>query len=1335
VRDYDEKLKEFQRVRKQLADYIDLITTEFGDSGLNVHAILGKSIATNGRLSNIANETLECCDLRPEMQTVSGFSLLLQLGSQIEKAHVETLAAEKNWKDTTLLHPDRFVVEESCALAKRASEQVLTLAQAREALEGWDINKAETGEVLEELVQALDEASSHMQRHPTNFVTDVLAGGRANALAAFIDRCVVMAAIAQDLADHISGEADETTLHKIRKVEEICARASLSTIDSRILAEQLETKKKSASTARAISRALEPLVAACESARTWPLDDLAKAHALYREIGRQATVLRSNKLAEDNAAYHLRKLCEEGLQLQRERDALLDRVSLSVEVSLEALVQCVSVLRTAGPLAFLSSSYRNARRLFKSISRSGSHSKDEAIRCLDGLITFRRKSSEFLKQAEASDLFGMYYRGLDTKYEPFERVAKYFEGLFEDFDKPEHAGLRAFLREATVSQLDLLPALPRTGVPITFALLRDRIASSETEIQLLETAIDDLQAVAGVFKSAEIALSGIHAARARLETLLSGRTELDRHEAARELLGDRFAGHRTDVGAYEMIIAWAQSVTVGQLTRAVLLRGDPREARQPIAAVLSASGKLTATLDRLANTAKIDVASFMCGRSSVEAAAALEKAAIDSEGLFAFAGFASALQDVSAHGIMPLVDERLHAGSFAGMGAQFEALAVRQLAKAVYAQLGNKLSRYRGTKLDDLRTSLAEKDREIIQLSRRQLRVKVKAAARPPMGNGIGKKSTWTDMALIENEVSKKQRFIPVRDLTQRAGKALAELKPCWMMSPLAVAQYVPKGSVKFDLCIIDEASQMPPESAIGALLRCDQAVVVGDTNQLPPSSFFKTMIDDEDADDDEAVLSESVLEMANGAFRPARRLRWHYRSRHSGLIKFSNRLVYDDDLIVFPSATESMSRMGVEFRGVKGRYKAGTNPVEAKTIIEAIIESMKSDPERSLGVVTLNQKQRDLIMEEFEYAITNNRAVQQYIDTWKEKNDGLEEFFIKNLENVQGDERDVIFIGTVYGAEEPGARVMQRFGPINVLAGKRRLNVLFTRAKQKIVTFSSMTAADIEAEEHTNAGTYMLKRWLEYAASGILDAGEETENEPDSDFEVFVIDQIRAMGCKPVPQVGVAGYFVDIGIRHPEWPHGFILGVECDGATYHSAKSARDRDRLRQELLENLGWKLHRIWSTDWFNNPRQEAERLRKVIVERLAFLKTREHEYVQTPKQQTVPVVVKSELAPASADLFEPEPPMPSAPIQLMPSAKAEHRVEVGDTVRVRYLTGDKRIIKITISNTQSDPSHGIVHHRTPVASALLGAETGDEVEILVGSYIRPAIIEDISKSNDG
>ena len=1332
VRDLDDKLKEFRRIRKQLADYIELIKSEFGGSGLTVHAILGKSILTNDRLSEISNETLERCNLPPEMQTIFGFAALLRLGSQIEKAHADTLASKPNWKETQLVHPDRFTVEEACAAAKRASDEALTLAQARDRLEKWGIGESEGSQTLDKLKRCLVASGEHLQRHPHDLLVNLLAEDKPNVLASFLRDCATLASAADKLAFELTEEPDEAALQKLRRVDEVCMRASLATIDDSTLAEQLDSRRKFASTARAISAALGPLIAACDDAKNWRLDDIAKAQALYREVGREALSFRTARLLEDNAAYHLRKLCEEGIQLQRERTVLSERVTLSGEVSLDTLTACASVVRSAGPLAFLSSPYRNAKRLFRSISRSDKYSKTEAVQCLDNIISFQRRSDEFTHQAKASGLFGIYYRGLDTNYETFDRVARYFEKLDETFGLPEHATLKAFLRETTVGQLDLLPALKPTGVPITFASLRDRIAITDTDVTRLEGAIADLETVADILRTRDIGPVEVRDVTKRLESLLTGRRQIDNHNIARELLGDRFAGHQTQVHQFEELASWAQSAAdQAPLVRTILLRGDPMEACRSIDMVLSTDASLTATLDRLTDVAKIDLSSFVRGRTLLETAEALERASSDSEGLFAFATFASVLLDATPHGIMPLVKERLQTGSLMGFGAQVEAIAIRQLTRAVFAQLGSKLTRYRGVQLDDLRRTLAERDREIIQLSRRQLRAKVKAGARPPKGDGVGRKSTWTNMALIENEISKKQKFIPVRDLTQRAGQALAELKPCWMMSPLAVAQYVPKGSIQFDLCIIDEASQMPPESAIGALLRCSQTVVVGDTNQLPPSSFFKTLIDDEEADEDEAVLNESVLEMANGSFRPARRLRWHYRSRHSGLIKFSNRLVYDDALIVFPSATESIARMGVEFRGVDGWYKAGTNPIEAKALIEAVIEFMQSDPDRSLGVVTLNQKQRDLIVEEFEYAISNNRAVQKYIDTWKEKNDGLEEFFVKNLENVQGDERDVIFIGTVYGAEKPGARVMQRFGPINGLAGKRRLNVLFTRAKQKIVTFSSMTAADIEAEENSNAGAYMLKRWLEYAASGVLDAGEVTERQPDSEFEIFVIDQIKAMGCVPVPQVGVAGYFVDIGVRHPEWPHGFLLGVECDGAAYHSAKSARDRDRLRQEILEGLGWMLHRIWSTDWFNNPGQEGERLRKVIVDRLATLKAREHEFIQRPQDHVHGPQTKVEPGPTAVSMVAEVRSVPE-PIRLNQTTREERRVEVGDTVRFRYLTDERRTIKVTISKEQSDTSHGIIHYRTPVASALLGAEEGDEIEVLVGSYIRPAVVENISKS---
>ena len=334
------------------------------------------------------------------------------------------------------------------------------------------------------------------------------------------------------------------------------------------------------------------------------------------------------------------------------------------------------------------------------------------------------------------------------------------------------------------------------------------------------------------------------------------------------------------------------------------------------------------------------------------------------------------------------------------------------------------------------------------------LRQRIKQSANPPPGSRMGKKSEWTEWALIENEINKKARFVPVRALTARSGNALQELKPCWMMSPLAVAQYIPRGTVEFDLCIIDEASQMPPEDAFGALVRSKQAMIVGDTNQLPPTSFFRRMIDEEDSDEDETVLDESVLELANAAFRPKRRLRWHYRSRHSGLINFSNRLVYDDDLMVFPSAHEDRKDMGVSLVHVEGVYKSGVNGPEARAMVDAGLDFMERNPHRSLGIVTVNQKQRDLLIEEMEYALRNRRKANDYIDYWNDKNDGLESFFVKNLESVQGDERDVIFIGTVYGPAQPQAPVMQRFGPINGLAGKRRLNVLFSRAKEQIVTF-----------------------------------------------------------------------------------------------------------------------------------------------------------------------------------------------------------------------------------------------------------------------------------------
>ena len=306
-----------------------------------------------------------------------------------------------------------------------------------------------------------------------------------------------------------------------------------------------------------------------------------------------------------------------------------------------------------------------------------------------------------------------------------------------------------------------------------------------------------------------------------------------------------FAGRQTAKDALNAAVAWARAAQGSrEVLLAVLSADRTSEARERIGDVLSAESVAEELLSRVGASAKLDPRHFTKGCSCKEIAQRLDHAAQDADGLFSHALFATVLDEVRPQGLLPLVDERfMKNGHLEGLAEQLEAVAVRQMAKAVYTDADSELTKFRGSKLDELRKSLAEQDREIIRLSRKQLRTKGCAAARPPQGNGMGRKSTWTEMALIDNEISKKQRFISVRDLTQRAGRALLELKPCWMMSPLAVAQYVPKGAIHFDLCIIDEASQMPPESAVGALLRCGQTMVVGDTKQLPPSSFFKTLI------------------------------------------------------------------------------------------------------------------------------------------------------------------------------------------------------------------------------------------------------------------------------------------------------------------------------------------------------------------------------------------------------------------------------------------------------------------------------------------------------------
>jgi len=492
-----------------------------------------------------------------------------------------------------------------------------------------------------------------------------------------------------------------------------------------------------------------------------------------------------------------------------------------------------------------------------------------------------------------------------------------------------------------------------------------------------------------------------------------------------------------------------------------------------------------------------------------------------------------------------------------------------------------------------------ECDQKLLKLQREKIAYKASRTL-PPDGVSTGKVKDFTEVGLLKHESGKQKKHIAVRELLKRAKKSIPALKPCFMMSPMSVAQYLEPGTFEFDLVIMDEASQIRPEDSLGSIARGERLVVVGDTNQLPPTNFFEKLSgDDEDEDDIALQQSESILESVKPIFEN-RSLRWHYRSRHESLIAFSNKHFYGSNLVIFPSPHGENEDFGVKYNRVNGSFVRQTNSIEASEIALKAVEHMLEKPKESVGIVSMNIKQKEEIEMHLEKLVMENPLYR----TAYEKNQELEEkLFIKNLENVQGDERDVIMISMTYGPEEIGGRTMQRFGPINSEVGWRRLNVLFTRSKKRMHIFSSMSSSDIQVSPTSKRGVIALRAFLEYCETGHLHQIELTGKAPDSDFEIAVMDALKEHGYDCEPQLGVAGYYLDLAVKDPGNSGRYLMGIECDGATYHSAKSTRDRDRLRQEILENLGWEINRIWSTDWFKNPKAPLQ----PILKRLNKLKT--------------------------------------------------------------------------------------------------------------------------------
>ncbi len=537
---------------------------------------------------------------------------------------------------------------------------------------------------------------------------------------------------------------------------------------------------------------------------------------------------------------------------------------------------------------------------------------------------------------------------------------------------------------------------------------------------------------------------------------------------------------------------------------------------------------------------------------------------------------------------------------------------------------------------EDRITRFRKLDDRMSELSSRYIRAKLCGLI--PDKGAVGKKDGY---GTLKHQLQLQRPSMPIRKLAAEMGDAFTRLAPCMLMSPLSIAQYLPADQALFDLVIFDEASQITPWDAIGAMARGKQVVIAGDPRQMPPSNDFARGSGTASADEDTAPDMESILDECLAAGVPQHSLDWHYRSRHESLITFSNTRYYDSKLVTFPPPETRPS--AVTWQRVPGVYTNGarTNPIEAQAIVDEAVRRLrdpafvdeKGDP-LTLGIITMNADQMRLVEDLLDKARRSWPELEPHFDPER-----LEPVCVRNLETAQGDERDVILLGANFGPTEPGGKTMSMaMGKLNASGGWRRLNVAATRARREMRLFTSFDPGMIDLTRTAAEGVRDLKAFVEFADRGPRALAEATRGSlggADSPFEEAVTAALRRRGWTVVPQVGVSKFRIDLGIVHHDRPGDYLLGIECDGASYHSAATARDRDKVRAAILEGLGWTLLRIWSTDWWIDKERATERVHAQIEERLAADRAAAVERTAEAERATATMAAEAIPEPADAE----------------------------------------------------------------------------------------------------
>ncbi|MDM8557840.1 DUF4011 domain-containing protein [Candidatus Parabeggiatoa sp. HSG14] len=867
---------------------------------------------------------------------------------------------------------------------------------------------------------------------------------------------------------------------------------------------------------------------------------------------------------------------------------------------------------------FLSVDYRRAKSIVKSfLVSSSSFNKRKLIKRLEKLAVLKQKTDQETQKEQYKRLFGPLFMGIKTDWTHLEELITWSQKLGNVLGQPEkaqellatQADLKGYLLKNTAviheQWIRVVKTAEQLNVPIESHLLVNEFVK-----QLLERCKQVVQLIAVLQKHLphlnDKHIISTHSAVQNLLTALHIRSNAEQNQFMIRFYGKRYRGIETNITTIIALADWIAKLQIGGNMSLPLLHWLVNEepvTRVPICQELLERNqiylaKFSEQCHQLAVFGKLDIRQWF---KSGDKPCTLTQIAKTSHACQTSSGFIWHLvtfyqlkQEIKKMGFTSVIQAMTTQKIPPKQGYQhFQYAFYQSMAEELIRQHAI-LANFTHSSYENLRQRFVKLDKKCLKMTRQQIAYKI-AQRSIPQGNGTGKVGTFTEKHLIEHELNKKRRHIPIRQLVRRSTKALQALKPCFMMSPLSVAQYLSPGKIEFDILIMDEASQIRPEDALGAIARCRQIVIVGDSKQLPPTHFFERLVNEEE---EMTVLDgqESILDICLSTYRKGQ-LCWHYRSEHESLIAFSNHHFYDDKLVVFPAPQAKHQDVGVYLNYIENAtYHKGRNHEEAEAVVKAVVAHFRKTPELSLGVATFNLKQQELISE-----LLDKRCQQ---DTWLEEKikvtENTEEpFFVKNLENVQGDERDIVFISTTYGPEKDTGRFFQRFGPISNDMGWRRLNVIFTRAKKRLELFTAMRSSDITLKTNSKRGVKILKTYLAYAETGqLLNDDNPNSKEVDNNFEIAISKLLKEHGYQTVSQVGVAGFRIDIGVCHSKKPDEYLLGIEYDGANYHATKSIRDRDRLKQEVLERKGWKIHRIWSTEWYKNREAEVERLLQAL-----------------------------------------------------------------------------------------------------------------------------------------